>query len=250
MNSLIDKIITFGVSVRGPNHVRAQEKNQDAWLGSKTRSFAMIVVCDGLGSRPQSGMGARVACQAVNEAIRIWNKTPNASVSNLPKLIKLIWEMRLTGLNQVDFATTCIFACVTSSGRLIVAGLGDGIALIRSKDGSVNQVIGRETGFSNQTIALGSPHQLSDWKTFEIEQLTEGTTLLLATDGIADDLLPEKYSHFVEWLESDFSYMDPIKRKKKLRRALLDWPTPLHQDDKTLTVISLPVNKVEEDKNG
>lgn len=241
MTLFINKSILFGVSVRGPAHTKAKSKNQDAWLGYKNPSFAIAVVCDGLGSRSHSGVGAKIACWAARDAMQIWTKTPSAPLSFLPKLIKLIWELRLANYNLSDYATTCIVTCLTNSGRLIIAGLGDGIALVRANNGNLSRIIHRDTDFSNRTIALGTPHQLNDWKIFEIEKVMQGTTVLLATDGISDDLMPEKYSEFVEWVMQEFTYLNPIERKKSLRKALRNWPTPLHQDDKSLAVLSYPI---------
>jgi len=152
-----------------------------------------------------------------------------------------MWELKLVDLDLSEHATTCIATCITNSGRLVIVGLGDGIALVRFSDGSLSQIISRDTDFSNRTIALGTPHHLSDWKTFEVEKIALGTTVLLATDGISDDLMPEKYPEFIEWIMQKFGYLNPAERKKGLRKALLAWPTPLHQDDKSLAVLSCPV---------
>ena len=61
---------------------------------------------------------------------------------------------------------------------------------------------------------------------------------MLATDGVADDLLPERIDGFVQWLMDDFAGMAPSQRWRALQRELKDWPTPHHTDDKTLVVLT------------
>lgn len=242
MSLIIDEMLRFGASVRGPHHVKMKIKNQDAWCGYKNRLATMIAVCDGLGSRPFSDQGARAACGAAIDAVRIWAKFPNAALDFLPRLIKTLWEIRLADLNPNDCATTCLVACLTSSGRMVIAGLGDGIALIREPDGNLIHVVRRITEFTNQTQALGEPHRLSDWHIYELEHMSPGMAVLLATDGIADDLEPEKLSDFVAWLLHEFCDLKPIDRSRSLRKALYHWPTPMHQDDKTLAMLYYPFN--------
>ena len=246
MNLITDELIRFGASVRGPYHVKMKIKNQDAWCGYKNQTVAVIAVCDGLGSRPYSEYGAQAACCAALDAIRIWAKFPNAVIDFIPRMIKTLWEIRLTGLLPKDCATTCLAACITSSGRIVVVGLGDGIALIRKPDGVLIPVLKRITEFTNQTHALGEIHQLNDWQTYEADHTSPGTAILLATDGIADDLKPEKLSDFVVWLLDEFANLKPIERTRSLRKSLNHWPTPLHQDDKTLAVLHYPFTLIHD----
>lgn len=60
----------FGASVRGPLHQREKRLNEDAWKGISGSFGTAIIVSDGMGSKPNARMGARMACQAVKEALR------------------------------------------------------------------------------------------------------------------------------------------------------------------------------------
>ena len=60
---------------------------------------------------------------------------------------------------------------------------------------------------------------------------------MLVTDGIADDLRPDKLDAFVKWLRDEIGRKPKNERLTALRRALREWPTPAHLDDKTLAVL-------------
>lgn len=238
MTTSTTKLRFFGVSVVGPYHREMSQPNQDAWLGGSRKYGTFVVVCDGLGSRPQSGRGASQACLAVRDAIRYWWTFSGNSSKMLLKLIHLFWRIRIEPYSPSECATTCLFAAVSPSGRLIVAGIGDGLIAIKQRDGAINQVLGRTvTEFSNQTTALGQGFNLDDWRLATSEVFEPGTSVLLATDGVADDLLNERVGDFVNWLIREYGELPPVVRHHRLQRELRNWPTPRHFDDKTLAVL-------------
>ena len=55
----------FGISVRGPGHVRACLPNQDAFHVDSYKWGDVAVVSDGVGSCPTSEHGSSAACRAV-----------------------------------------------------------------------------------------------------------------------------------------------------------------------------------------
>jgi hypothetical protein len=69
---------------------------------------------------------------------------------------------------------------------------------------------------------------------------------VLATDGVADDLISEKLDAFCNWLVDDFLDLNPLKRWRRLQTELRNWPTPGHIDDKTLAVLRVPAMAAEE----
>lgn len=228
----------FGASVRGPLHQSLGLPNQDAWLGHTTARGAMIAVCDGLGSRPMAKLGAIQACLAARDAINSWNQLPNRSASTLPRLIRAFWEMRTAPAEPDQCATTCLFAAATRQGRLIIGGLGDGLALLRFPDGNTRRLIERGSSFTNQTLGLGVPHKLSDWVLDVVPVAEPHTAVVLATDGIADDLVEDRMSGFANWLCERFLPMPPSARYRAIEKELRNWPTPSHQDDKTVAVLT------------
>jgi len=227
----------WGISVRGPYHRDKGMPNQDSWMGNINRTSAWISVCDGMGSRPEAQVGALSACQSVREAVRIWAKVEHVPAHFLPRLVRLTWETKLSKHSVKDCATTCLFACVLPDGRVVVAGLGDGLAVVRLAGTHVERVIERGSCFGNQTLVLGEKHTLDDWKIWEADRFESGSLILLATDGIADDLDTGKLPEFLDWLQTEFGALPPRQRYLSLQKMLVQWPTRLHSDDKTLAVL-------------
>ena len=226
----------FGVSVKGPRHLKLGSPNQDHWLGRQNRSGTLITVCDGLGSRSNSELGSQIGCQAAWDAFQLWEKARNTNQKDFLRLVKILWDIRVLA-EKNNFATTCLFAAFTPENRLLLAGLGDGLAVIKFPDNRLEKVVWRNAGFGNETLALGTDHSLADWVCYSIDQVESGTIVLLASDGIADDLIEEKIPEFIEWLVETFGPLPARERYFKLAKTLKDWPTPRHQDDKTLAIM-------------
>lgn len=193
------------------------------------------MVCDGVGSAAAAERGSRAACRAVLEAVGRWSKAKSPSDESLLRLIHALWSLRVAPENPVDCATTCLFAAMLPNDELLVAQLGDGLVAIAGPDGAV-EVLGGRTGFSNQTIALGYARSLGDW-TMARRKALAGTAVLLASDGVSDDLIPERIGDLILHLTTHFGPMAPAQRQQALRRELIDWQTAHHRDDKTLAVI-------------
>ncbi len=50
----------FGTSIRGTYHAYARLPNQDAFLIRKNQKGLLLVLCDGLGSKKDSQIGAKI----------------------------------------------------------------------------------------------------------------------------------------------------------------------------------------------
>lgn len=236
--------LTYGASVRGPRNRQANQRNQDAWLHS-TGSFGdLVVVCDGLGSRAESRAGADAACRAVKKAAGHWpGCAMGARVMHLLHLVEVLWRFELGARPPSDCATTCSFALREPSGHVILAGLGDGLTLVLNPRGEVRSFGGREEAFGNETLALGASHRLDDWW-FETLPPEEAEHIVLATDGVADDLDPGRLDDFVATLTNAYGSLEASARWRALCAELRDWPVPHHVDDKTLAILT--VKKDEE----
>ena len=86
-----------------------------------------------------------------------------------------------------------------------------------------------------QTHALGTAHRLSDWSFDLGAPLQAGDALLLATDGVSDDLVPERVGDLIAWLTGELA--QTAHPGRSLARELRAWPVPKHLDDKTLVVL-------------
>lgn len=226
----------MGASVRGPEHRRAALPNQDAWLVRRTRALTLAVVCDGLGSRPLSASGSRAACRAVADAVRLWNASSSASPELLLRAVHALWNIRVEGAGRDESATTCLFAVLSASRRLVIAQLGDGLVLLHKASGATTLEPPADR-FGNTTTGLGIAADLREWRVHIEPALEPGASLLLATDGVSDDILPDRRLELLDHLVSRFGALPPAGRSRAIARELRSWPTPHHQDDKTVAVL-------------
>lgn len=230
----------FGASVRGPLHRREAKPNEDAWLHARGSYGALAVVCDGLGSKPNARTGARAACVAVQEAVSRWSKADDAPLAHLSDLVEVLWRLRLHPIPPESAATTCLLALATSEGRFIIGGAGDGLALLRVGP-TLEVIIGdRGDDFGNETRGLGASTGPRTWTLAEFPPTDAERVAVLATDGVADDLRPDRLDGFCDWLIDSLEHLSPRARHSRLAAELRAWPTPGHLDDKTLAVVYSP----------
>ena len=237
---------SFGASVRGPLHRKEGRPNEDAWLRAEGPFGALVVVCDGVGSKPNARAGSQAACAAVKEAVVRWSRADGAPVSYLSHLIEVLWRLRLHPMEPASAATTCLLALATVRGTWVVGGVGDGLALART--GSELRVVVGDRGadFGNETAGLGVSRGSRAWTLVELPPPDGERIAVLATDGVADDLLPGRLDGFCDWLIDTFQHQTPKGRWHTLAAELRAWPTPGHLDDKTLAVVHTPAPASEE----
>lgn len=228
---------TFGASVIGPLHQREKRLNEDAWGKINHHSAVGIVVSDGMGSKSSARVGAKMACVAVKQALLVWAKAPSAPVNALLRLIHVHWELNILPARKEDSVATCLFAVVTADGQLMMAQLGDGIAILRESNGQITVLNDQNKTFGNETIGLGIAKSTQQWSIFTTANFPPNSAVLLATDGIADDLNHDTLGEFVQFIIADFGSLAPQKRWRALNQELQNWPTPKHLDDKTLAVL-------------
>lgn len=235
-------IQTCGATVIGDHHQASGLTNQDAWLSARGAYGHLLVVCDGVGSKPRAALGSLAATQAVREAVIRWNKATRAPTTALVRLIELFWKLRILPELARDCATTCLFAYVTPFNEILIGGIGDGIVLLRSPSGTVEVLHGRgASDFVNQTAVLGSEHGQSNW-TFRKIALNDVDLVMIATDGVADDLLPERYTGLMQWFASNTAGVSSAVGGQRLKHALRNWATPKSGDDKTIAVLRVRDN--------
>lgn len=230
----------FGVSLTGPAHLRMRRRCEDCWHGALFPDGACIAVSDGLGSRPEAARGARSAVHSATRAFREWRRAPGVEPAWCLRLLEARWRLAIAPSRPADCSATCLFAGWTTSTGLVVAGLGDGLVLLRERGKPVQVLLSRSPDQSlNETRSLGADHRLSDWTLFQHHPVSPWA-LILATDGIADDLAPDKLDAFAAWLLDDLMPLPRVERRARLRSALKSWPTPGHSDDKTIAVLHFP----------
>lgn len=233
---VVDNWKIFGASVRGPEHIRSGLPNQDAF---KIRCHVwgdVAVVSDGVGSRPASEYGSKAACRAVVHAARNWSWM-NGETDRLLAEIQKNWLACVKPFPPEKSSATCLFVIRPKQGKMLLGMLGDGLVAVLKTDGAYEELMDhKEENFSNQTTALSPNTQISHWRTSSIEQ-DECCAVVLCTDGVADDLVPEKKGDFVRNFYEQGQKFAVVTLARALRKMLENWPVPKHSDDKTLVCL-------------
>lgn len=220
-----------GASIRGPLHRSTGASCEDCWLAHSDARGTVLAVADGLGSRPQARLGARAAVRAVRQAWRHWSLSPRGKAEDLVRLVEVLWRIALGEIEPNDAATTCLVCAVPRDRDGVLAQLGDGlVGTLRS--GEFSALVAPREGFGTETHALGVPHGMRDWTLAPLSALGEGDAVLLATDGVSDDLLADRCGAFVRWMVDDLQ--SAPRAGTRIAAKLRAWPVPRHLDDKTV----------------
>ena len=99
----------WGASVIGPMHVKNRIPNQDSWMARQYKWGNVVVVSDGLGSKPHSDHGSKMACLAVFEAARAYQKNRQSKVTDILRLIHANWLVNISPFSASDCSATCLF---------------------------------------------------------------------------------------------------------------------------------------------
>ncbi len=232
---------SFGASVRGPGHARMCMPNQDYYIVASCIWGDVIVVSDGVGSCPTSEWGSAAACRAVLSVARSWSE--KEGVGALVERIQSTWLERVKPFEPNKSSATCLFAIRPQTGQITLGMLGDGLIVALKTDNSCLELTeDKEDAFSNQTEALTANTHFNQWRTAFVSQ-KECCALLLCTDGIADDLLPDKRQAFARHIYEQGQRFAAVTVAREVRKMLEEWPVPHHSDDKTLVCLY----KCEED---
>jgi serine/threonine protein phosphatase PrpC len=224
----MSRCLLAGASVIGPGHLLEGSPNQDAYLIRKFAGGFLVVVCDGMGSKPLSHIGSAMACQAVREV----TDYTSYSIDNreLVEGIYRRWLQLIDSINPKEAATTCLFCWGDGNGSVRSFQLGDGLILAR--DLAFPEI---RTAFGNETTGLGISKKYSDWVVDNFH-LGPGEAVVLMTDGISEDLVTGSEVQLLNAMRDSFNTMSSRRIKKQLQKELVDWPTPNHLDDKTLVL--------------
>ena len=223
-------------SVRGPAHQHAKKPNEDACQGKARAGAFWVAVADGMGSRPMASAGSRAAVVAAERSWKLWSARDGSDPADFARLCVVLWRLALPkDVSPADAATTLLFCGGFAERNGLCAQIGDGVLGCRNSSG-FEHFSPTKHGFSNQTLGLGGTPQLSDWMLRVIPPVAKGTCYMLASDGVSDDLLPEKTTGMIDWLLRDFGASSQLQGNQSLRNILRAWPVPHHLDDKSLAL--------------
>lgn len=250
----------FGVSERGPLHIKNQIENQDAFYISRNKDYVLALVSDGLGSKKYSDLGSKMAGLAVNNSIiKIIKEKGSLEQEKFGALllsnIAEEWKQLVKPKAPEDCSATCLFVIITA-GNIYAFRLGDGMLFFKPAGGedagargagiSANSAADQglllqddKSGeFSNATVSLSNENMLFSWETKKLERKA-WENILLTTDGISADLQAGTEKTFAADLLDSMKNKPKFFCKIQLKKMLKNWPVPKHTDDKTLVVVDL-----------
>lgn len=224
--------------------------NQDAYkIGiNSEKKLAYIIVADGLGSCKHSDEGAR----KITEIVENWLLSKLSSYAFLSDNVSNIMTKRIVeewnasyGLKEVfDYATT-MHVAVFFKGSLLIGGIGDGMALISFDNKMCKDIIDSRKLFSNVTNSMCSLDidDLLEYEIIKDSEFNEKAVIILATDGVSDDLIPEKKLTLPAYFEEVIQDNGVDALQNELQEWIEDWETEGHSDDKTLCYLMIEKEK-------
>jgi hypothetical protein len=187
-----------------------------------------VTVADGLGSARMGSLGSHTA---VNLALGPIREALMAGLepARLPALLAGLWEQDTHG--DHDVATTCLFAVATPD-RLVLAQLGDGLAMAIDHEGREHRLPGGRGQFGNHTEAL--PRGILQVASHPVESID---AVLLATDGVSDDLVPGSEARLAAELARIAREQGAAALEARLEQWLTNWATPASHDDRSIGLL-------------
>jgi len=218
-------------SVIGPGHIVDALPNQDAVGHYVDKNHWAIIVCDGMGSRSHADVGARTAVRSIKSVLR--RAEFDAEAKSVISGFYQHWlnTLKQLGVRPNDAVTTVLIAWGDHQGDFRTFQLGDGVISTASR--MITPL--SNDNFSNVTTGLGLSQKFSDWEISEGTLSNEDNGVLLASDGISEDIA--EHSAFTEALIAYSKNKSSRRVKKHLKHMLINWPTPNHTDDKSLTMV-------------
>jgi hypothetical protein len=237
----------IGSSVTGDLHVQNGRGCEDAHGWILDDRLSVVVTADGAGSRPGlSAIGAHVAVATVLAASR----RPSFQAAYCADAAAAVTSVFHEALDRVsaaaaeigsiadDLATTLSVATI-GEGEIVVAQVGDGIAVVESAEGSIEAVaIAERFEYANEVVFITSDRALADHLKLDCRPAAEISGLALSTDGlrykILDDL--QTTTPYEQFYRDTWSYARAAHARSDQIEAFLAGVDDQTGDDKTLVV--------------
>ena len=187
-----------------------------------------VVVADGLSTAERAAEASQLAVSLILGPVREATLA-GLSPAALPRFVHRLWMEQTSGDRAL--ASTCIFASRTA--HFLIAGqVGDGLCLILPPDGEPTRLPNGRGEYGNQTDCL--PHSAPHCAVFSPD-----SAVLLATDGVADDLVPEQEGALLEALIARRQAIGIAGLQEELQGWLKNWKTQNSNDDRAIAVLAL-----------
>lgn len=215
--------------------------NQDAFrVGvSEKYGLAYIITADGLGSCKHSDQGAYTIVTIIERWISTnipeYSALNDFVVKGLIRGLLLEWKSSYEAEEIFDYDTT-VHVAVYYRGRILIGGIGDGMVLIKMNDQICKDTVNKDSMFSNVTESICSvnAHELLKFEIYTVEDIDSTAIVIISTDGISDDLIPEKKLTLPGYFEETLKREGITALQDELTDWIMNWETEGHSDDKTL----------------
>ncbi len=223
--------VAEGYSAIGLSHIRLHRPNQDSFLIGLKSSVQVFAVADGLGSHVYSQHGSKAVVRAVFKTF----KELARGKCNEAALMERIYKHYVEGLRKkwrAAAGTTCLFAAFTKD-KLYLGQAGDGVCSVFLNE-NFKATAQRNTDFMNEVYAIGANRPYEGWRmrTVGLDTL-ESADILLMTDGISEDILPDKMKDFTAFVIEKMANGG----RRDLKKMIDGWNVPGSADDKTMVAI-------------
>ena len=220
-------------SVIGRNHVLAGLPNQDAVCVKRFEYGNILVVADGVGSDSHSELASQAAVEAVIDVFSMM-ATEGIEEEDIAEYLCNLFTKHLQEKYDKYASTTCVFCAHLFEIGVFLGQIGDGICC-GYQNGDSFVLSEKNADFANIVEALSPNCSPALWKLYRMNS-TKTLELMIATDGIADDILPGKEAAFAHHLISIFESSAIDGRNSNLLDMLRNWETPQSFDDKSIVL--------------
>ena len=236
-----DSRFVSGASVIGPAHIKRNLPNQDSFLVKRGRKYTLMVVSDGMGSKPFADVGSSAACRAVLKGVQniVAGKDGATSLDALLANILAGWKEMVKPHEPAECSATCLFVFATNR-KILTARLGDGMVCLLGKSAEKDSFSGddEDDTFSNATQSLSDSRAASEF-VVKIYDRADFCGVVMSSDGISSDMKSGQEIPFARDLFKEIEKKFFWNRRKFLQKMMEQWPVPHHTDDKTIIVAGL-----------
>lgn len=232
----------YRVYLGGVSEIGLEKRiNQDAFRigGNESVGLAYSIVADGLGSCVNSDKGARCIVEIVEkwllEKLSQYTFLSDNVANILRKRILEAWQESFSAEEIATYDTT-VHMAVFYKGGLLIGGIGDGMALLSYDNLVCKDQVDHKNMFSNVTNSICSldAKELFDFNVVSETEWSNQAAMILSTDGISDDLIPEMKLTLPDYFRGVICEQGMEAMQAELKDWIENWETEYHSDDKTI----------------